>query len=278
MFYFRDWHIPVKGQGETFQVPYDIHYHQPLILLFLPVAGSITAQRKTNLKEKLMKNYTYDLFGNDTEMTINFAEKISKYGVKNLTDIELIEALVRPYITSEKSVRTLTSTILDSINNTITLKIENLTSIKGVSKELASGIMIALELGRRKGESKERTITSPADIYRETFHYACDTVENFVVIAMNGAHEVIFSKGVTKGLINRTLVHPREVFADAIEARATAIAVVHNHPSGNLEPSDEDIRVTERLIKAGELLGIKVIDHLVISQTTYFSFVEHGLM
>ena len=95
---------------------------------------------------------------------------------------------------------------------------------------------------------------------------------------LNGAHEVIGTIVATIGLLNRTIVHPREVFADAIRNRAAAVAVAHNHPSGNTEPSNEDIEVTERLKKAGDLLGIRVIDHIVFTDAKYYSFLEHGLM
>ena len=168
--------------------------------------------------------------------------------------------------------------ILDAMNSNIELSLEDLTCIKGVSKELASGILIALEVGRRKGEKSERTITSPDDIYRETYHHAHDEQENFIVIALNGAHEILFSKSVTKGIVNKTLAHPREVFSDAIKARATAIAIVHNHPSGNLEPSDDDISLTKRIRLSGDILGIKVLDHLIISRKGYFSMLEHGML
>ena len=95
---------------------------------------------------------------------------------------------------------------------------------------------------------------------------------------LNGAHEVISTFVATIGLLNRTIVHPREVFSDAISRRAAAIAIAHNHPSGNIEPSDDDKDVTSRIVKAGEILGIKVLDHLVFTDEQYFSFLEHGLM
>ncbi len=115
-----------------------------------------------------------------------------------------------------------------------TLQIEDLTSIKGVSEELAAGIVIALEVGRRKGERVKRIITCPSDIYRETRHFADEEQEHFVVLALNGAHEILFIKRISSGLINKTIAHPREVFADAIRERATAVAFVHNHPTGEM--------------------------------------------
>ena len=218
-----------------------------------------------------------DLF-EPVEKPQTIAERIAQYGVKGLADNELITELIRPYLSSRADARKTAQEILDAMNSNIELSLEGLTCIKGVSKELASGILIALEVGRRKGEKSERTITSPDDIYRETYHHAHDEQENFIVIALNGAHEILFSKSITKGIVNKTLAHPREVFSDAIKARATAIAIVHNHPSGNLEPSDDDISLTKRIRLSGDILGIKVLDHLIISRKGYFSMLEHGML
>ena len=95
---------------------------------------------------------------------------------------------------------------------------------------------------------------------------------------LNGAHEVVGTLVATIGLLNRTIVHPREVFSEAIHKRAAAIAIAHNHPSGNVEPSEDDKDVTVRIVKCGDILGIKVIDHIVFSEDKYYSFLEHGLM
>ena len=99
-----------------------------------------------------------------------------------------------------------------------------------------------------------------------------------IVVMLNGAHEVIDTVVATTGILNRTLVHPREIFATAIEKRAAAVAIAHNHPSGAIEPSEDDKNVTARIAKCGELLSIKVLDHIIFSDNKYFSFLEHGLM
>ena len=109
-------------------------------------------------------------------------------------------------------------------------------------------------------------------------HFSSRDQEHFITIMLNGAHEVIDSFISTIGLLNKTIVHPREVFAPAIKNRAAAIAIAHNHPSGSLEPSEEDKQVTMRLINAGEILGIRVIDHIVFSSRGYYSFLEHSLI
>ena len=106
--------------------------------------------------------------------------------------------------------------------------------------------------------------------------YASTEQENFVLLMLDGAHNIKNVKLITKGLINRTLVHPREIFAPAIENRATAVILSHCHPSGNLEPSSDDLECTYRLKKAGELLGIPVLDHLIFSNTGFRSMAENG--
>ena len=219
----------------------------------------------------------FDLFGAIEEKK-TIAERIMQYGIRGLGDKELIEALISPYISARIDSRKLADTILEAMDRNSSPSLDELRAIHGVSTELASGILIALELGRRKGEKRKKTITCPADIYSEIRHYTDDEQEHLIVMALNGAHEIIFTKRVSTGLVNRTIVHPRETFADALKERASAIVIAHNHPSGNLEPSNDDKDVTIRIRKAGELLGIRLLDHLIISDDGYFSFLEHGLL
>jgi len=110
--------------------------------------------------------------------------------------------------------------------------------------------------------------------------YKAEDAECFIVITLNGGHRIINTHVVTKGLVNHTLVHPREVFRVAILDNSTAIIVAHNHPSGFLKPSTDDLNVTKRLIQAGQLIGIKVIDHVIVGYPPagHFSFLENGLM
>lgn len=224
-----------------------------------------------------MNNGQLDLFGTAYEKQ-TIAEKITQYGVKGLRDRELIEGLISPYLSARTDSMKLADTILKAMDGNTTPTIAELKTIHGVSEKLANGILIALELGRRKGEKKKKKITCPSDIYTEIRHYADDKQEHVIVIALNGAHEVIFTKRVSTGLVDRTIIHPRETFADAIKERAAAIVIAHNHPSGYLTPSDDDKNVTKRLQKAGEILGITILDHIIISEEAYYSFSEHGLM
>ncbi len=123
-----------------------------------------------------------------------------------------------------------------------------------------------------------KTINKPEEVFEATKKYGKKRQEHFVVITLDGAHKIIKVHTVTIGLLNRTVVHPREVFFRAIKDFSHAVIIVHNHPSGRVEPSAEDREITQRLKAAGEIIGIEVLDHLIISKDSYFSFVENGVM
>lgn len=121
-------------------------------------------------------------------------------------------------------------------------------------------------------------ITAPGVAYGALKRYARGKQEQFIAMTLNGAHEVISVSIVSIGLLNRTIVHPREVFHRAIKDSAAAVIVAHNHPSGQLEPSDEDRSMTRRLIEAGEIIGIPILDHIIFTRNGYVSFKDLGLM
>jgi DNA repair protein RadC len=121
-------------------------------------------------------------------------------------------------------------------------------------------------------------VSSPSDIFAVLRRYASARSERFIVLTLDGAHQVIRANIISIGLVNRTVVHPREVFYPAIVQNACAIVVSHNHPSGRLDPSPEDRDITDRLRQASEVLGIALLDHVIIGRTGFYSFVEHGLL
>ena len=135
-----------------------------------------------------------------------------------------------------------------------------------------------LEVVSEKRTKYEVTVRTPADAYRVLERYRTRHREHFFVLTLDGAHGITAVRIVGIGIVNRSLVHAREVFRRAIIDNSAAIVVAHNHPSGSLEPSQEDHEVTRRLVEAGKLLGIPVLDHLIISRTGFFSFLEQGLM
>ncbi|MBO5770795.1 MAG: DNA repair protein RadC [Spirochaetales bacterium] len=204
-------------------------------------------------------------------------EKLGRLGPEALTDKELITLIIGSGGGGRKA-EDIAEELLSYLDKNPNTRLNELRYIPGMGAAKASAIIAAMELGRRKITQKPRTINCPMDIYKEVLHYSSRDKEHFITIALNGAHEVIDSFISTIGLINRTLIHPREVFAPAIEMRAAAIAIAHNHPSGHLEPSAEDKAATDRLVEAGKILGIKVLDHLVFSTKGYYSFLEHSLI
>lgn len=121
-------------------------------------------------------------------------------------------------------------------------------------------------------------IGRPQDIYNVLKRYANARTERFICLTLDGAHQVIKANIISIGLVNRTVVHPREVFYPAIVQNACAVVISHNHPSGCLDPSPEDREITDRLHQASEVLGIALLDHVILSRKGFYSFVEHGLL
>ena len=204
-------------------------------------------------------------------------EKLENKGALALSDLELLMILLSSG-NAKRRVNEIALDLLTLLDTKVDATTDDIAKISGIGTAKASVISAALELGRRRFVKNGNTIATPNDIFLEVKHFATREQEQFIVIVLNGAHEVINIFTATIGLVNRALIHPREVFSDPIARRATAIILAHNHPSGILEPSREDITTTSRLAESGEILGIKVIDHLIFSTKSYYSFREHGLM
>jgi DNA repair protein RadC len=203
-------------------------------------------------------------------------EKLQQKGAEALSDLELMAILLgrgterhdAMYI-AKRVLKT-----LDAASSKPDLK--ELQTIDGVGPAKATLVAAALEFARRRIRPEGLRISFPPDVLPIIQHYADRKQEHFLCISLNGANEVIASRVVSVGLVNKTQVHPREVFADPITDRASAIIVAHNHPSGGLKPSKEDIEITKQLKSAGETLGIKLLDHIIFSQKDYYSFLENG--
>lgn len=216
---------------------------------------------------------------NEIERQDRPREKMELKGAESLSDLELIMLLVSSG-TAERPVNEVSSELLALLDKSEEPDYKSICAIKGLGRAKSSQILAALELGRRRMKKYGigPSISSPGDIFREVRHYATRDQEQFIVLVLNGAHEVLNVFVATVGLVNKTLVHPREIFSDAIQRRGTAIAIAHNHPSGKIEPSEDDINVTKRILISGDILGIKVLDHIIFSSSSYYSFLEHGLM
>lgn len=205
-------------------------------------------------------------------------ERLVKYGSSGLSDLDLITILLGSG-NRTTPVHKLADRVLSLIDSRPeTLTIEELKAISGIGAAKSSLLIAALELGRRLGCTSKRQILTPSDAYPMLRHYADRQQEHFIRISLNGAHEVISIGVVSIGLVNRTIVHPREVFATPIKERATALIVAHNHPSGHLVPSHDDDEVTQRLRECGRLLGIQILDHIIFSESSYYSYLEKESM
>lgn len=140
----------------------------------------------------------------------------------------------------------------------------------------ACQIVAAFELARRFSQRERPVIREPKDVIPYIQHIADKKQEYFLCLTLNGVGEVIQARVVTVGLLDSSQVHPREVFADAITDRAAGIIVAHNHPSGKLEPSPEDLAITRQLAEAGKLLGIELLDHIIITKNGWLSLKREG--
>ena len=205
-------------------------------------------------------------------------EKLKERGAKALSDAELIAAILGSG-GKGLDVMSLSSKVAKAISGKKgDLSLEELTKIDGIGPAKASQILASFELARRHIVTETIKITEAKDVLPLIDRIANKQQEYFVCISLNGANEVIENRTVTVGLLDRSQVHPREVFADVITDRAASVIFAHNHPSGALEPSNSDLKIQEQLTEAGKILGIKVLDHIIISKKGYYSFQENGLV
>ncbi len=201
-------------------------------------------------------------------------EKLIAKGVAALSDMELLAALLGSG-TKGVGVLKLASTILNKLRLD-RVDVSALMEINGVGRAKACQIVAALELARRHLPGEKAPIREAKDVLPFIQQIRDKRQEYFVCLSLDGANEVIESRVVTVGLLNSNQVHPREVFADPIADRAASVIFAHNHPSGTLAASAEDIALTKRLLKAGEILGITVLDHLIVTKRGHFSLKEAG--
>ncbi len=205
-------------------------------------------------------------------------ERLEALGAAALSDDELLAILIG-FGTKGHPVGKLAPKVREIIDNSNGgLSFGELVEVPGIGRAKGTLILAALEFARRRIRPEGHRIKEAKDILPLVQHLADRHQEHFMCISLNGAHEVIKTRIVTIGLVNAAHVHPREVFCDAISDRAVAVIVAHNHPSGELEPSQEDIEVTKRLREAGEIIGIKLLDHIIFSRRGYYSFQERGIL
>ncbi len=210
-------------------------------------------------------------------------EKLVTHGVSFLSNSELLAILLRTGTRNKSAIdlgRTIVNKFGNNINDLSQVTLEELCSIDGIGESKATQIISAIELGKRiKQTSTLRglKITSPTDVVTFFSMELSDaSVEKFVVVLLNTKNEVINWEIISIGSLNASIVHPREVYSRAIKRSAASIIAIHNHPSGTIEPSREDLAITKRLSESGQLVGIPLIDHIIIGKECYYSFKEQN--
>jgi len=212
-------------------------------------------------------------------------ERLRTLGPGALTAVELLAILIGTG-TSDRDAVAVAGDLLAAAGGSVRAlarqPIGRLALVRGVGSAKAARVAAALELDRRsaaEADSGDRRIHGPADVHRLCAPGLRDlTVEEFRLLVLDTQHQVVRELLITRGLLDSSLVHPREVFRAAIAEAAAGIVVVHNHPSGNPVPSADDRAVTRQLVDAGRLLDIPVYDHVIVGGDRYFSFAEAGLL
>jgi len=205
-------------------------------------------------------------------------EKLQRKGVRALSDFELLEVIIGSgtvgadvgYIA--RQIQKLLRGGTDSIT------FDSLTSIKGISTAIASKILAAFQLAERHLTQDSTPLLTKTDILSRLADIRDKQQEYFVCLSLDGGQRLIAMRTITIGTLDTVLAHPREVFADAIADRAASVIVAHNHPSGDANPSAKDISLTQQLAAAGQLLGITLADHMIVTKTGYFSCRQHHML
>jgi DNA repair protein RadC len=211
-------------------------------------------------------------------------ERLDALGPTALSDVELIALLLR---TGDRGrdVMAVATSLLEhrgGLQGLSRASSRELSSCNGIGPAKSASVRAALEIGRRLAGRRLRAgalIGSPADVYRH-FHPSLrdERQERFFVILLDARHRVLRSEAISQGTLTASLVHPREVFRPALYEAAAALVLVHNHPSGDPTPSREDREVTSRLAKAGEILGVRVLDHVVVAERGFCSLRDEGIL
>lgn len=207
-------------------------------------------------------------------------ERFLKHGKEALSDAELMAIILRTGTIQENVVDMSNRLIKEhGLDNLFDCSLKELQEIKGIGQSKAMQILAMSELGKRYNNSKApvKKITSAKNVFDYFYEKLKDEKqENFYILILNNANIIIKEELISKGILDSTILHPREIFKPAIKNSASKIILVHNHPSGNPNPSDEDLEITKQLIEAGKLIEIKVLDHVIIGGREFWSWVERS--
>ena len=205
-------------------------------------------------------------------------EKLTEKGAAALSNVELIAAILGSG-NKDSDVLTLAAKVAKVVSKTNGhFSLQDLAQVEGIGTAKATQLVAAFELARRFIAPDAVKIESAKDMLPHIQEITGKQQEYFICISLNGAKEVIQKRIVTVGLLDRSQVHPREVFADVIADRAAAVILAHNHPSGEIRPSNNDLQIHNQLTDAARILGIRIADHIIVAKKGYYSFHEAGLI
>lgn len=208
-------------------------------------------------------------------------EKVKQYGINNVTNKELLSIILKTG-TKRINVEDLALSILRKykLHELKDVTITELTKIKGIGEVKAIELLAAIELGKRinyKTEEKKKKLNNPEVIFQEMRYLFIDKKQElFYCLYLNEKQELIERKLLFMGTVNKSITHPREVFKEAYRLSASSIICMHNHPSNDLRPSKSDIEFTTSLVEIGKLQGIPVVDHIIVGDSSFYSFYEHN--
>lgn len=205
-------------------------------------------------------------------------EKLRRKGAASLSDFELLEVVI-----GNGSAGTDVSQIARQVQKLLqrgpaTLNYETLTAVRGVSTAGAGKILAALELARRHLVKNADPLRTMSEVVARLDDIRTKQQEYLVALSLDGGQRLIAQRIITVGTLDVVMAHPREIFADALMDRSASVVVAHNHPSGEAHPSAQDITLTQQLVAAGQLLGVALRDHIIVTKTDYFSFRQHHLL
>jgi len=209
-------------------------------------------------------------------------ERLIKKGARALKKEELIAILLRSGLKGKNALEVANDILLKyGDKKLLSASYEELRNMRGIGPTKAVQILAAIELGSRlfkEKSEKEIYINSAEDAIKELVHIKENKKENFIVLYLDARNKLIYKETVSIGSLNANLVHPREVFEPAVRHLAAQIVLAHNHPSGDPEPSEDDLVITKKLVESGKILGIEIFDHIIIVKDDFFSFKNKGII
>lgn len=207
-------------------------------------------------------------------------ERLDALGISNLTETELL-AIILSSGTKKKNVISVAKQLLKTfpLNALLTTSLSELAKVDGIGKVKAGKILAGIELGKRAlGTASFHQVLTPKEVLNEVKDIRTKSQEHLIALYLNARHELLQKQTISVGSLNQAIIEPRDIFSYALLLPSPFIILVHNHPSGDATASEADIKFTRRLVEAGNLLGIKIIDHIIVTANDYSSFRESKLL